>query len=158
MYKAHTAPTVTMLCLLVLSCGSSTVQRTWPPSAAMLVAVDLGVDRAGLTQEGDAMALLEGPPSGPITELTHYPNRPDRTTIYLISSGGTGVGTYPTFVFGNAPTRASRVELALPGAIGAVQSGFFLIAIPRTDVKPGDLHWSFFSESGLVAQGDGIRS
>jgi hypothetical protein len=155
--QARMAALATAISVLVAACGVVAPPPRSSPLPSPVVTIDLGDGVAGIARTGGRVILLVPDGSGGVFEFTSAPDQPGTAAVHLATFGGDSGRTANSFVFGNAPSGASRVEVA-PGALAAaVRGGVFLVALEAKDLLPADVHWTFFNASGaVVSQGRGI--
>ena len=92
-------------------------------------------------------------------EVTSVPRLNDGSiTVHLYSQGGVTASQVNSFVFGEAPSGADRVEIRPGGFQAHVKSGLYLVGLPDRDLQPSALVWTFLDAFGrVIAEGSGIR-
>jgi hypothetical protein len=144
--------------LVATGCGSL-VPSSSPTTAPSLVIETETVDGLiGLARGDGALALLIADESGGLSQITVVDDRAGDTTIHIATLGGQTGRQINSFVFGNAPAGASRVDVTNEGASTGVSDGVFVLGLRERDLNPANLHWAFLAPDGtVILQGDGLR-
>lgn len=112
----------------------------------------------GVARRANVLLLLTGPTEDQLLEQTSIPDKPGELSLGLLTVGGEAPPrTYYTWVFGNAPSGASRFDATLEGIGGEVVAGVFVYGMRPKSLPVDDLVWSFTDQDGaIVLHGRGL--
>lgn len=143
--------------IVVLACQpspSGTAQACRPPLAVQVESADGPV---ALARISDRLVLCVAGPDGDLKEVTAVERSDRRPTVHLVAYGGSTGRHDNSFVFGDAPVGAARVEIEPGAGRGVVAGGLYVVALPPRDLRPDQLVWRFLGAPGnVIASGTGI--
>jgi hypothetical protein len=153
---------VTVLCGLLAACsivgpmpGPSEASTTVPSLVASVMTSDGTI---GVARENGQLLLMLADEQRVLHEVTRSPDQVGETSVYLLAYGGTSARALNSFVFGNAPDGATRIEV-LGATATAVNSGLFVVGLSAKDLRPDQLRWRFLGADGsVIREGTGITS
>lgn len=154
--RALAAAVIATLIVALVGACQSTAPTVSIPLPHVVARVETPDGFAGVARKDFRLSLILGD-GRTASEVSSGEDHPHEATVHLATYGGETGTAMNSYVWGNAPPRAVRVQLSLGGVGGQVVDGLYVVALPDKEVRPDALRWSFLDAGGrAVEEGTGI--